>query len=71
MNCLVLCEDSTGNKIEFDDKCINEINFGEVGAIVQTYREYSREDFLSSLPFFLITDWFKIPDSDEKSETLK
>ena len=30
MNCLVLCEDSTGTKIEFRDNCINEINFGEV-----------------------------------------
>ena len=36
MNCLVLCEDSVGNKIEFSGRAINEINFGEVRLLFVT-----------------------------------
>jgi len=30
MNCLVLCEDATGNKVELSNSCRNQINFGYV-----------------------------------------
>ena len=30
MNCLVLCEDSSGNKVELASNSLNSINFGEV-----------------------------------------
>ena len=30
MNCLVLCEDATGNKVELTSNGLNTINFGEV-----------------------------------------
>ena len=30
MNCLVLCEDSAGNKVELSSTCRNQVNFGRV-----------------------------------------
>jgi len=30
MNCLVLCEDSAGNKVELSNTCRNQVNFGRV-----------------------------------------
>lgn len=34
MNCLVMCEDSMGQKIELDHNAINAINFGDVSVLV-------------------------------------
>jgi hydrocephalus-inducing protein len=36
MNCVLLCEDSTGNKVQLSARGINIINFGDVGILVQT-----------------------------------
>ena len=35
MDCTLLCEDSTGNRVELTSDGLNQINFGEVG---QAYR---------------------------------
>ena len=31
MNAMVMCEDSTGKKVELSPRGVNEVNFGEVG----------------------------------------
>jgi len=31
MDCTLLCEDSTGNRVELTSDGLNQINFGEVG----------------------------------------
>ena len=40
MNCLVLCEDSAGNKVQLSNTCRNQINFGRVSYCCLTYLLY-------------------------------
>jgi len=34
MNCLVLCDDSAGNKLELSNSALNHINFGRVSYLL-------------------------------------
>ena len=43
MNCLVLCGDSMGHKIELDHNSINAINFGDVSTFRYLIHAYPEE----------------------------